>query len=142
MVLLEVNGDKAAIVRDGPPTFPHSPSFERRIWKLLGENDNGYPDEDENYATMHIIYDYYDKVSSRMKNLISRVERMGSMGWLQPQLWWGHTDKGEGVQEEKVVGCCYNNLFIIFTTITIIIVTIIKFFMIAISLNQLSTSTR
>ena len=100
-----MDGDKAAIVRDGPPTFPHSPNFERRIWKLLGENDNGYPDEEENYATMHIIYDYYDKVSSSMKNLISRVERVGSMGWLQHQLWWGHTDKGEGVQEEKVVGC-------------------------------------
>ena len=96
--------------------------------------------------TMHIIYEYYDKVSSRMKNLISRVERMGSMGWLQHQLWWRHTDQGEGVQEEKVVGCCYNNLFIIVTTIititTITIIAIIKFFMIAISLNQLSTSTR
>ena len=52
-----MDGDKAAIVRDGPPTFPHSPSFERRIWKLLGENDNGYPDEehDENNAHMMIM---------------------------------------------------------------------------------------
>ena len=82
--------------------------------------------------------------SSMVMKLISRVERMGSMGWLQHQLWWRHTDQGEGVQEEKVVGCCYNNLFIIVTTIititTITIIAIIKFFMIAISLNQLSTS--
>ena len=60
--------------------------------------------------------------SSMVMKLISRVERMGSMGWLQHKLWWRHTDQGKGVQEEKVVGCCYNNLFIIVTTITTIIV--------------------
>ena len=50
-MLLEVEGGKARIVSEGPPTFPHSPSLERRIWKLLGEDcdedDDGDGDGDD-----------------------------------------------------------------------------------------------
>ena len=36
MVLLDVEDGKARIVAEGPPTFTHSASLERGIWKLLG----------------------------------------------------------------------------------------------------------